>query len=77
MKQLIKSECERAWLFDVKKEGDLLNVGFACFLAQCPQQIFVSMGKEKIALLVPQKAANSPVPMRIINARLSMLSGLA
>jgi hypothetical protein len=72
-----KSDCERAWFFDAKKDGDILQVGFACFLSRCSQQVLISMGKEKIALLVPQKATNSPVPVRIINARLSVLSGLA
>lgn len=75
--KLAKSDCGRAWFFDARKESDMLHVGFACFLPRCSQQILVSMGKEKVALLVPQKATNSPVPVRIINARLSVLSGLA
>jgi hypothetical protein len=73
---LIKSDCEKAWLFDVKKEDDMLRAGFACFLAQCPAQLVFSMGEEKTTVLTPQKAAASPMPTRIINARLSMLSSL-
>jgi hypothetical protein len=75
--KLVKSDCGRAWFFDAREEGGILHAGFACFLSRCSQQILVSMGKEKVALLVPQKATNSPVPVRIINARLSVLSGLA
>jgi hypothetical protein len=76
MIRLMKSDCEKAWLFDVKKEDNILRVGFACFLAQCPQQLLFSMGRDKVTVLTPHKATASPMPTRIVNARLSMLSNL-
>lgn len=72
--KLLKSKCGRAWLFDAKRESDILIVGFACFLAQCPMQITVSMGTENWEVMLPAKVIDSPVPVRIINARLSVLS---
>lgn len=74
MIRLLKSSCEKAWLFNVKQEEDLLNVGFACFLADCPYQLHFSVAGRDLLVLAPQKAAASPVPTRIINARLSVLS---
>lgn len=74
MTKLLKSDCGKAWLFDAKKEGDELKVGFACFLSQCPTQLMVTMGKSKMELMTPAQAIDSPIALRIINARLSLLS---
>lgn len=76
MSKLLKSDCGKAWLFDTKREGDILKAGLACFLSQCPPRFTVSMGKEKIELMTPALAADAPMPARIINARLSLLSPL-
>jgi hypothetical protein len=73
MTKLVKSACEKAWLFDVKKEDDMVRAGFACFLSSCPSQLTISLGKEKLELMTPAQAMNSPMPVRIINARLSVL----
>lgn len=71
--KLLKSQCGRAWLFNAKREEDMLAVGFACFLAQCPAQIVIPMGKESWQVLLPVKVVASPVPVRMINARLSVI----
>lgn len=72
--KLLKSQCGRAWLFNAKREGDTLTVGFACFLARCPAHLVIPMGKEMWSVLTPIKALESPVPVRIVGARLSVLS---
>jgi hypothetical protein len=72
-KKLIKSICESAWLFNVKQEDDLLMAGFACFVHSCPMEVSMIIdGKERKAI-VPSRAVNGSVPLRMMNARLSLL----
>jgi hypothetical protein len=71
--KLMKSTCESAWLFNVKQEGDLLMAGFACFVHSCPMEVkMVVNGKER-KVMVPARAVNGAVPLRMMNARLSLL----
>lgn len=70
--KLIKSECERVWLFDVKKDDLFIKAGLACFLANCPSSIVLEFNKETLEVSLPFKAIGNGVPMRILNARLPL-----
>lgn len=71
--KLIKSKCEKVWLFDAQKDDLFIRAGLACFLSQCPSYVTFNIEGEEIDIFVPFKAINSGIPMRITNARLSML----
>lgn len=72
-KKLIKSNCEKVWLFNVAQDNDSLLAGFACFVHGCPLEVKVKInGEERVAML-PSKAVNSSMPLRMLNARLSLL----
>jgi hypothetical protein len=72
-KKFLKSICENVWLFNIKEENDLLVAGFACFLHNCPVEIKMVINKIERKVMVPSRAANGPVPVRMLNARLSLL----
>jgi len=68
--KILKSTCEKVWLFDVEVDELSIKAGLACFLSQCPAFAkFLCKGKE-IEACLPLKAINSGVPLRIVNARL-------
>ena len=47
--------------------------GFACFVHSCPMEVSMIIdGKERKAI-VPSRAVNGSVPLRMMNARLSLL----
>jgi hypothetical protein len=71
--KLIKSKCEKVWLFDVKKDDLWVKAGLACFLTGCSSSVFLSFKDQEIEVSVPFKAINSGMPVRILNARLSLL----
>lgn len=71
--KLLKSECEKAWLFQAKVEDDHLLAGLACFQANCPAEVvFVVKGRKLIAA-PPHRAINNPMPCRAANVRLALL----
>lgn len=72
-KKLVKSICGNAWLFNVKQEDDLLLAGFACFAHSCPMEVKMMIDDVERSVIVPSRAANGPVPLRMLNARLSLL----
>lgn len=72
--KLIKSKCEKAWLFDCKVDDNWLTAGFACFLSECSDAVSVLIKDRQLTVEVPMKAVNNLVPTRIINARLAVLS---
>jgi hypothetical protein len=72
--KIVKSECEKAWLFNTVKRGDEITAGLACFLPGCAENLEVSIGGERCLVVAPFKAINSPVPIKITNARLSLLN---
>ena len=72
-KKLLKSICEKAWLFNVKQEGDSLVAGFACFSHGCPMEVKMTINGQERMTIVPARATNAPVPLRMLNARLSLL----
>lgn len=71
--KLIKSKCERVWLFDIKKEDSSIKAGLACFLAGCPSSVSFQFKEGQIEASVPFRAINSGMPVRILNARLFLL----
>lgn len=72
--KLLKSKCERAWLFNVSKRGEELFAGMACFLPGCGGDVLVEIKGICCSLVVPHKAINSAVPVKVSNARLSLLN---
>jgi len=71
--KLIKSKCERVWLFDIKKEDSSVKAGLACFLAGCPSSVSFRFKEEEVEVSVPFRAINNGMPIRILNARLFLL----
>lgn len=72
--RLIKSQDEKTWLFDTEQEDDLLVAGFACFAPHCESEVAMEIGGEVETVLLPARVVGSPVPMRMANARLFVLS---
>ena len=72
-KKLMKSICESAWLFNVKQEDDLLTAGFACFVHSCPMEVKMIVDGKERKVMVPARAINGSVPLRMTSARLSLL----
>lgn len=70
--KLVKSKCEKIWLFDASKDDLFVKAGLACFLSNCPSSIVIDFGKEEIEVGVPFKAIGNGAPMRILNARLPL-----
>ena len=71
--KVVKSVCEKAWLFDVREDDDFLLAGLACFVPGCESEVEVNLKNGRRAMMTPVKAINSLLPMRIVNARLSLL----
>jgi hypothetical protein len=73
--KILKSKCEKIWLFDVEIDDISIKAGLACFLSQCSAfALFPFQGKE-IEACLPLSAINSGVPLRITNARLFLQQG--
>ena len=72
-KKLMKSICKRAWLFNVQQEDDLLVAGFACFVHGCPMEVEMVIDGRQRKVMIPARAVNGSVPLRMMNARLSLL----
>jgi hypothetical protein len=70
--KLVKSKCEKIWLFDASKDDLFIKAGLACFLPNCPTSACFAWGSKEIEVMLPFKAIGSSVPMRIVNARLSL-----
>jgi len=72
-KKLIKSNCEKAWLFNVRQDDDSLIAGFACFAHSCPLEVGMEVNGKERKVMLPSRAVDSSVPLRMLNARLSLL----
>jgi len=70
--KLLKSSCEKAWLFDAQVQNGFVVAGLACFLSDCDAIIELVHKGRIIKALVPLKAVDSVVPVRVANARLAM-----
>ena len=68
--KLLKSKCEKAWFFDARKTKDMLDVGFCCFLPECPPEVEITFRGVRMMAMVPKRAAYSAVPTRAINVKL-------
>jgi hypothetical protein len=71
--KLVKSKCEKAWLFNTAKRSDEIIAGLACFLPGCEESVELEIAGRSWYAMVPSRAVNSPVPMKVTNARLSLL----
>lgn len=72
--KLLISQCEKAWLFNVRINENHCKAGLACFLPGCNNEITFNVNDKAQKMQTPVKAAFSHVPKRIINARLFLLS---
>ena len=72
--RLIKSRDDRVWLFDSEQEDDLIVAGFACFAPGCQSEATVEIAGSVETVVLPSRAVGSPVPIRMANARLFLLS---
>ncbi len=72
--KLIKSTCEKVWLFDVETNEDCLKAGLACYLAGCDLSVEIDINGKKEKIGVSPKAVASQIPLRILNARLPVLA---
>jgi hypothetical protein len=71
--KLLKSNCGKVWLFDCAFEDGMLNVGLACFLPGSPAICEIDAKTKVLAIELPAKAVEKPMPTRIVNARLPLL----
>lgn len=70
--KLLKSTCERIWLFDCRIKDDCIEAGLACFLPNSPPRgTFIVKDKTYQAQL-SSRAAEKPSAVRITNARLPL-----
>jgi hypothetical protein len=70
--KLLKSTCEKIWLFDCRIKEDYIEAGLACFLPHSPSRgTFVVKDKTYVAQL-SSKAVDKPGAIRISNARLPL-----
>lgn len=47
--------------------------GFACFVHSCPMEVEMIVNGKERKVMVPARAVNGAVPLRMMNARLSLL----
>lgn len=71
--KLLTSTCGRAWFFNASLSKGTLKVGLACFLPGCQSVLQVENRGKIWRVEVPKRAINSVVPVKVSNARLSML----
>lgn len=71
--KLLKSKCEKVWLFDAAKYDEEITAGLACFLPWCADFVEIEIKSAFYQVAVPRKAIQSPVPVKVRNARLSLL----
>ncbi len=71
--KVLKSACEKTWLFDTKRDDDFLVAGLACFAPGCNSEVEIEVDGQKRLVITPPKVVNSPLPLRMVNARLSLL----
>lgn len=71
--KMLKSDCEKAWLFDCKMRDEWLEAGLACFLPSSPGSVVFSIGSRQCNAAVPSRAVDKLGAVRIVNARLPLL----
>lgn len=71
--KLLKSDCEKAWFFDVAIVDGVFKAGVACFLPTCDKEVIVTLKEIKQRIEVPKQARGKVMPVKICNARLLML----
>ena len=68
--KLLKSKCQKIWLFDAAVDDTSIRAGLACFLTECPAFASFEYKGKTVEAALPLKAINSGVPVRIRGARL-------
>lgn len=71
--KVLKSDGQDVWLFNATVSGDTVSVGLACFAPHCPSEVQLSIKNAQRTAVVPSRAMGSAVPLRMLNARLSLL----
>jgi hypothetical protein len=71
--KLLKSTCEKAWLFDCIIEDDCIKAGLACFVPLASSPVVFVNGEKHYSVSLPSKAVDQPGAIRIANARLPLL----
>jgi hypothetical protein len=70
--KLLKSTCEKVWLFDCQIKEDHIEAGLACFLPHSPSCSTFMVKGETYKAQLSSKAVDKPGAVSIINARLPL-----
>ncbi len=70
--KLLKSDCEKIWLFDCKIKEDHIEAGLACFLPFSPSRGVFTVEGKTYAVQLSNGTAEKPSASRIVNARLAL-----
>jgi len=70
--KLLKSTCEKVWLFDCQIKEDHVEAGLACFLLGSPSYCTFMMKDKAYQVQLPSRAVDKPGAVSIINARLPL-----
>jgi hypothetical protein len=70
--KLLKSTCEKIWLFDCRIKEDHIEAGLACFLPHSPSHAIFVVKDKTYTTQLSSKAAEKPSAVRITNARLPL-----
>ena len=71
--KVLKSDKEHVWLFNATISEGIVNAGLACFTPHCPSEVKLSIKDVQRTAIIPSRAMGSAVPLRMLNARLSLL----
>lgn len=71
--KLLKSTCEKIWLFDCRIKDDCIQAGLGCFLAGSPAHGTFVVQDKTYTVQLSSKATEKPSAVRIVNARLPLL----
>jgi hypothetical protein len=71
--KVLKSDEEHVWLFNATISEDIINAGLACFAPHCPSEVKLNIKDVQRTVIIPSRAMGSAVPLRMLNARLSLL----
>ena len=70
--KLLKSTCEKVWLFDCQIKEDYIEAGLACFLPHGPSHATFMVKDKTYKAQLSSKAVDKPGAVSIINARLPL-----
>lgn len=70
--KLLKSTCEKVWLFDCHVKEDYIEAGLACFLPGSPSLAKFVFKDSHHFVQLSGKVVEKPNAVRIMNARLPL-----